>query len=211
MLHPCCFHCRSALTLGLVTLVWLVGAGTSRGARQRLLCPPFGNDAWSGRLADVNTARTDGPWQTLAKACSAARPGDTCRLRAGVYREVLQPQRSGTPAAPILFTAQHGETVVLSGADPVGSWQAAGQGLFKTTLAWDLADENQLFVGEAMLIEARWPNMRGTLLTPARAQVAAGSPNTIVDPNLPGGDEFWKGAGRCGVPVATAGTAGVPP
>jgi hypothetical protein len=155
---------------------------------------PNGDDAWTGRLSDANADRTDGPWQTLAKACAAVQPGDICRLRAGIYRETLKPQRDGTPTAPIVFESHDGETVLLSGADPVGGWQPAADGLFHATLDGDLADQNQLFAGERMLTEARWPNIQGTLLTPVRAVVAAGSANTIVDPQLPGGDDFWKGA-----------------
>jgi hypothetical protein len=155
---------------------------------------PTGDDNWSGRLADANSDRTDGPWKTVAKACASVQPGDTCRLRAGVYRQVLKPLRSGTADRPIVFEAQPGETVVLSGADPVGPWQAADDGVYKTTLDWDLADENQLFAGDVMLTEARWPNLQGTLLAPERARVATGSANTIVDPNLPGKDDFWNGA-----------------
>ena len=155
---------------------------------------PDGDDAWSGRLADANAGRTDGPWKTLAKACAAVQPGDICRLRRGVYREVLKPQRDGTAESPIVFESQAGEAVLLSGADPVGGCEAAGDGLFQAPLAWDLADENQLFAGEAMLTEARWPNIQGTLLAPTRARVASGSPTTIVDPQLPGDDDFWKDA-----------------
>lgn len=155
---------------------------------------PAGDDAWSGRSAEPNEDGTDGPWRTLAHACASVGPGDTCRLREGVYREVLKPAGSGTAAAPILFTAEAGETVVLSGADAVKNWEPAGDGLFRAPLDWDLEDENQVFAGKAMLTEARWPNLQGTLLTPARAQVAAGAANTISDPSLHGGDDFWKGA-----------------
>jgi len=155
---------------------------------------PAGDDAWSGRLAEPSADGTDGPWRTLAKAGATVRPGDTCRLRKGVYREVLKPQRDGTPDAPITFEAQPGEDACLSGADPVVNWQAADDGLFKAPLAWDLADQNQLFAGGRMLTEARWPNSPGSLLKPVRAVVESGSAGTIVDPDLPGGDDFWKGA-----------------
>jgi hypothetical protein len=178
----------------LATLVGLACTSRAAAGENVYYVSPAGDDAWSGRLADANAERTDGPWKTLAKACTVVRPGDTCRLRKGIYRETLKPQRDGTATAPIVFEAQTGEAVLLSGADPVGGWEAAGGGLFNAPLAWDLADQNQLFAGEAMLTEARWPNSQGTLLTPTRARVASGSANTIVDPNLPGDDDFWKGA-----------------
>jgi hypothetical protein len=185
---------RSELALYLAALAWLACAGHAAAGEDIYYVSPDGDDGWSGRLADANAERTDGPWKTLAKACAAVQPGDTCRLRQGIYRETLKPQRDGTAEAPIVFESQAGESVWLSGADPVGPWQAAGEGLFTATLAWDLGDENQLFAGEAMLTEARWPDIQGTLLKPTRARAASGSPNTIVDPNLPGEDDCWKGA-----------------
>ena len=187
-------HGWSGAALALTVLAWLASASRAAADGNVYYVSPGGDDGWSGRLADANAGHTDGPWKTLAKACAVVRPGDTCRLREGVYREMLKPLRSGTAEAPIVFEAQADEAVLLSGADPVGGWEAAGEGLFKAPLAWDLADENQLFAGAAMLTEARWPNIQGTLLRPTRAFVVSGSANTIVDPKLPGGDDFWKGA-----------------
>lgn len=155
---------------------------------------PGGNDDWSGRLPAPNREATDGPWRTLSKACAVLESGDTCQLRAGTYRETLKPLRDGQPDAPITFEAFPGEVAVLSGADVTSGWRPAADGLWHARLDWDLMDENQLFAGDAMLTEARWPNIDGTLLQPTRAKVASGSANTIVDPQLPGDDNFWNGA-----------------
>jgi len=155
---------------------------------------PSGNDAWSGTLADAKPDETDGPFRTLAKAAAVLEPGDTLRLRKGTYRETLRPPRDGTPESPIAIEAHAGEEPVLSGADPLAGWERAEGGLFKAPLEWDLADQNQLFAGGVPLPEARWPNNTGTLFQPVRAVVESGSPATIVDPKLPGEDDFWKGA-----------------
>ena len=40
-----------------------------------------GNDLWSGRLPEVNTQRTDGPFATLKAACKAARKLGTKQKR----------------------------------------------------------------------------------------------------------------------------------
>jgi len=189
------FRFRVVFGAAVVTLLALFPMGGAVAVGDEYYVSPAGDDGWSGRLADANADRTDGPWRTLAKACAVVGPGDTCRLRAGVYRETLRPVRDGAPDAPIMFAVQPGERVLLTGSDPVGGWQAAEGGLFHTSLDWDLADENQLFAGERMLTEARWPDLQGTLLKPARAVVASGTANTIVDPNLPGEvDDYWKGA-----------------
>ncbi len=189
-----CFCLRSGCGMLVALFVCLVLRCQISLGDQVYYVSPTGNDSWSGRSAEMNPDRTDGPWKTLGRACATVGPGDTCRLREGVYREVLRPLRSGTPEQPIVFETHGGETVWLSGADPVDHWTAAGDGLLKTQLDWDLGDENQLFFGDAMLTEARWPNANGTLLSPTRASAVGGTANTIVDPNLPGGNDAWKDA-----------------
>ncbi|MCU0875355.1 MAG: hypothetical protein MUE50_23745, partial [Pirellulaceae bacterium] len=111
---------KRILTLLTALLGWLAFADHAAAGESIYYISPDGDDAWSGRLADANAGRTDGPWKTLAKACAAVQPGDICRLRRGVYREVLKPQRDGTAESPIVFESQAGEAVLLSGADAVG-------------------------------------------------------------------------------------------
>jgi len=155
---------------------------------------PLGNDAWSGRLAEPAADGKDGPLRTLAKASALVRPGDTCTLRAGVYRETLRPAISGTAEAPIVFRNYPGESPLLSGSQPLTDWRAEGEGLYSAPMPWSLDDQNQLFAGETMLTEARWPHNTGTLLQPVRAIAAAGTVDTLTDPALPGDAGAWKGA-----------------
>lgn len=157
---------------------------------------PGGNDAWSGRLAAPNRAATDGPFKTLARAAAALQPGDACYLRAGVYRELLKPVRSGAPGKPITFAPYQGETPVLSGADPLTGWSLDHGAIYTAPMPWSLKDQNQLFASGDMLIEARWPNssVRDALLHPVRARAQSGTPASLTDPNLPGGQDAWKGA-----------------
>ncbi len=74
-----------------------------------------------GECRDYDPAsRSCGPgtahaFQALGDAAQAAGPGDVVILRAGTYAEQLQPARSGTQDAPIVFAAQPGEEVVLTG------------------------------------------------------------------------------------------------
>ena len=148
-----------------------------------------GNDAWSGRLAEPNAEKTDGPFRTLAKAAGAMKAGDTCLVREGVYRETLTLYCSG-----VTVQNYRDEIAVISGADLVTGWRSEGGAVYSAEMGWDLDDQNQLFADGLMLTEARWPNNTGTLLQPVRATVASGTANTITDPNLPGGDDSWKGA-----------------
>jgi parallel beta-helix repeat protein len=88
---------------------------------------PEGNDAWSGRLAAPNAARSDGPLATPAAARDAVRklraggnPAGpvSVQLRGGTYYLaeplVLGPEDSGTAAAPLVIEAYPGEQAVLS-------------------------------------------------------------------------------------------------
>lgn len=156
---------------------------------------PDGNDGWTGQLPAPNAGRTDGPFRTVTRAAESLQPGETCFLREGVYREVLRPARSGEPGRLVTFRNYEGEVAVLSGADALSGWTRDEDDIWRAPMDWDLADQNQLFLGDAMLTEARWPdNPDGALLQPARAKAASGTDNTLTDPNLPGEDDRWKGA-----------------
>ena len=155
---------------------------------------PKGNDAWSGRVPTPNAQGTDGPWRTLKQAAAQTAAGDVCHLRAGVYRETLRPAHSGRPGQPVVFRNYQEEIAVLSGTEPLNAWQAEEAGIFSAAMDWDLEDQNQLFDGEVLLAEARWPNNAGWLLQPTRARATDGSPTTITDPNLPGRADDWTGA-----------------
>jgi len=155
---------------------------------------PDGNDKWTGKLPSPSANRTDGPFRTLGRACSAAGPGDTCFIRKGVYRQTLRPARSGKPGKEITFRNYKIERAVISGADRITGWKHLDKGLYAAAVSWDLKDENQLFVDGEMLPEACWPNIGSNVLKPVRARVQSGTPTTITDPNLTGPDGAWTGA-----------------
>jgi len=77
------------------------------------------------RASDANPGTEAAPWKTVSKAAAELLPGDTAVIHAGVYREWANPARSGSPAAPLVFQAATGETVVLSGADVLTGWVPA--------------------------------------------------------------------------------------
>jgi hypothetical protein len=110
-----------------------------------------------------NPGSIEQPFQTIQKCANVAQPGDTCLIREGVYRELVQPQNSGLPNAPITFQAYNGEQVVISATKKLeGQWQEHENGIYKIKLdpTWDLGiGQNQLFVDNLMMIEARWSNI----------------------------------------------------
>jgi hypothetical protein len=135
------------------------------------------------------------PFATLAKACSALQPGDRCILRAGVYREVLRPVRSGKPGKPITFTNYRDEKVILTGADPLEGWREEGEGIYSAPMTWSMPHGNQVFGDGKMLIEACWPNVgEKHLFHPEREQASKGTDTTLTCEQLAGPTDAWKGA-----------------
>lgn len=155
---------------------------------------PNGNDEWSGTFPEVNAAKTDGPFKTLGKVSGILKAGDVCLLREGSYRDTLDIRRSGKPGSPIVISNYRNEKAVISGADVLGGWTREGS-VYVAPAELTLADQNQVFAGGEVMVEARWPNTTNAFLYTTRAEMASGSiSNRIVDPDLPGDDDAWKGA-----------------
>ncbi len=94
-----------------------------------------GNDTWSGKLAEPNAEKTDGPFATLQRARQAVRllkaqgllpaGGAAVVVRGGDYEQEksfeLTAEESGTAQSPIVFRAAEGEQVRLTGGRAVPS------------------------------------------------------------------------------------------
>src|SRR5713226_4266413 len=85
MKRPKVFWLIVCLIMGLLVLFPKVAPSQSNPALGNFYVAPYGRDDWSGKLADPNSLRNDGPFATLSRARDAVRS-----LRA-----------SGTAAAPI--------------------------------------------------------------------------------------------------------------
>lgn len=99
---------------------------------------PTGDDSWSGRLAQPNADRTDGPRATLGAACRAARTlgTETSRrivVQAGEYflnePVVLTEKDSG-----LTIEAATGADVTLYGGRKVTGWRKDGPDFYAATL-----------------------------------------------------------------------------
>ena len=99
---------------------------------------PTGDDSWSGRLAQPNADRTDGPRATLGAACLAARTlgTETSRrivVQAGEYflnePVVLTEKDSG-----LTIEAATGADVTLYGGRKVTGWRKDGPDFYAATL-----------------------------------------------------------------------------
>ena len=103
----------------------------------------------------------DKPFKSLAAAAEVADAGDTVIVKSGVYREVLTPQNSGRPNAPIVFRAE-GDDVTISAAEEISGFTHAGNGMYVAPTSINLGDgRNQIFYNNESMVEARYPNGPG--------------------------------------------------
>lgn len=149
-----------ASTLALLTSV-------AAGALE-LHVSPDGNDAWSGRPAQANATKTDGPLASLEGARLAIRrlprplqePIEVT-FAAGTYRITQEvhftPEDSGEGNAPITYQAATGAEAIIDGGLPVGVTHATSSGRERWTGLIPPAAGNiqQLWVAEKRAPRAR--------------------------------------------------------
>ncbi len=148
-----------------LSLLLTAAAWASTAAALDLYVAVDGDDAWTGRLAAPNAARSDGPFATVQRARDEARrlgpaEGVTILVRAGTYFLTqplfLEPQDSG-----LVVAAYPNERPVLSGGRRVTGWRQGDGNLWQAELAEVRAGTwyfRQLFVGDARRQRARSPN-----------------------------------------------------
>lgn len=157
--------------------------------------------------SDKNKGSLDQPFQTIQKCGDVAKPGYTCYLREGVYRENVKPASSGMPNQRITFKPYKNETVTISGADVVENWNKHDKAIYQANFNGDLgAGNNQFFVDGQMMIEARWPNITNVvqpIKSVAKTASSSGGldkpsgslvQSILTDPNLNQSANFWKEA-----------------
>lgn len=148
---------------------------------------PGGDDAHPGTQSQ--------PFRTVQKAADSLQPGDTCYVRAGVYRETVKLSVTGGPDRPVCIRAYPGETALLDGTDPIrGPLESGDDGILttKTPLTFQ-----QLFAGDAMLTEARWPNCPPDRILTRDGWATAGTRSEyqkLRDPELAATGIDWNGA-----------------
>jgi hypothetical protein len=76
-------------------------------AGRSIFVAPDGDDGNDGTLGS--------PFRTIQKAASAARAGDTVRVRGGLYKGHVHLRHSGEPGRPIVFRNAPGERPVVDG------------------------------------------------------------------------------------------------
>ena len=184
----------------MIILLACAAFGFPAGARAaepsnpfRLYVAPDGNDAWPGKTPAPNDAKTDGPFATLERARDAIRAlkqagtlpkgGVEVVVRGGPYALAkpfeLIAGDSGADGAPIVYTANTGEEVRLSGGKQVTGFKpvtdpavldrldqaARGNVLQADVKALGITDFGppngggmELFLADKPMTLARWPN-----------------------------------------------------
>ena len=169
----------------LVLLVVIAAAGLGTAADYCVAAT--GNDQHPGRA--------EKPFRTLQRGADALRPGDTCYVRGGVYRETVTLKASGAEGKPIRFLAMPGEVAVLSGAESIrGPWTVHQGQIRETTVKQRI---RQLFVDGELMTEARWPNMpfaKRWERSVWRASAKGTKYGVMIDPALAKTGIDWTGA-----------------
>jgi len=166
--------------------------------------------------SNANPGTKEKPFATIQAGVNQLQPGDTLLVRAGTYRETIVFPRSGTAEKPIAIKPFNGEQVVVSGCAPVAGWSKHKGNIWKAPMNWTLGPgRNQVFTGDEVMIEARYPNQPspgcemfvaglsplwptfGEFTIPAETRTS--DPGRIVSKLLDGQpDDYWKGALYCG-------------
>ena len=107
---------------------------------------------------DTNNGTLASPYLTISKAANIAIAGDVVIIREGTYWETVTPKNSGTTGNPIVFKSYQNEKVIVSAMEILNNWTDDGNGIWKTTVDWNLDQRNFVVHGSTALDLARWPN-----------------------------------------------------
>ncbi len=129
----------------LICMLFMCGCGTKNIDISAFYVAPDGSDSSEGTIR--------APFATVARAQQAVRElkkqdrsgSVTVYLRGGLYElsEPLRfgPEDSGTDSSPICYRSYSGETAVISGGVKIDSMNAGEDGIWRTTLDKDDADD----------------------------------------------------------------------
>ncbi|REE99892.1 right-handed parallel beta-helix repeat-containing protein [Thermomonospora umbrina] len=179
-----------AVLVGVLIAAGTVAPMRTAHAAVQYYVSPTGNDGNPG-------TSVTGPFRTIQRCGVVMQAGDTCNIRAGVYRETIRPARSGTEDARITYRPYQGESVTVNGAnlaqpsawrqvtttdldalvsaDPTLTHSEFAAGVrAREIYSLDLPGPvvQQVFFGGTMLPEGQWPHPTDadpTDATPGRA------------------------------------------
>ena len=108
---------------------------------------------------DTNEGTANAPFRTISRAAKSAQPGDVITVRAGIYRERINPSRSGRSYRErIIYQAAAGEKVVIKGSEVIKDWQKLQNDTWKVTIGNSFFGD---FNPYSDLIHGDWFNPKG--------------------------------------------------
>ena len=154
--------------------------------------------------SNANSGKLTSPFQTIQHAADMAHAGDTVDIMGGVYHETVTVHNSGSASAGrITFQPYNSQPVTIDGADPVSGWTNTSGNVYTAPMSWDLGEgNNQVFVDNKLVGEARWPAAGLSLSNPTLATVQSATvvgttvgpaTATIKDTAITQGSGFWVG------------------
>ncbi len=143
------------------------------------------------------------PFATIQQAADVAGPGDTVMIHAGTYRETVTVHNSGSSnESPITFEPYNNDSVTVDGADAIKNWTpTSNPHIWSAPMSTNLGDgNNQVFVDNQMMNDARWPNSSLDVSHPTFAtvdHVAISNDQSVVtvyDAALTQSNGYWVGS-----------------
>ena len=155
-----------------------------------------GNDSWSGTLFTPNSASTDGPFATIAKAQTAVQnllrnPQGrtnpvTVLLRGGSYYGqslAFSSSDSGTSTLAVVWQNYPNEVPILSGGIPVTGWINTGGNAYQVSLPGNTLYFENLFYNGQRRLRPRTGGYLGTYDRIAAIIFMSGAPPPATAPN----------------------------
>ncbi|MHB1036856.1 MAG: right-handed parallel beta-helix repeat-containing protein [Pirellulales bacterium] len=136
---------------GFLGFVLCAGCLVAGAPAAELFVAPGGNDANPGTQA--------APLRTIQRGAELAQPGDVITVRAGVYRERIDPPRGGESSAKrIVYQAASGDKVEIKGSEVVKNWVKVQDDVWKAVVPNSLFGK---FNPYSDLIHGDWFDPRG--------------------------------------------------
>ena len=113
--------------LGFALLAYVLFSGTAMAAQTYYIQGTVGSDS--------NPGTESQPFLTINHAAQVAQAGDTVIVKAGTYREWVNPANGGTSDTErITYKAAPGETVYVKGSEQVQNWIHDSGNVYYATL-----------------------------------------------------------------------------
>lgn len=125
-----------------------------------------------GAAGDGGNGSVEKPFKTIKAAVAAMRGGDMITVHAGVYREEIVLDKSGSTEQPTTLRAAPGQRVVVSGFLPVTEWVKHRDAIYTAVVDGPVTD---FFVGLQRQPISRWPRDSWVWRTVKDCDMAAGT------------------------------------